>query len=282
VELRQLEYFVAVARHRHFTRAAEELYVTQPALSQQVRRLEAELGLALLRRTSRGIELTPAGEDLLVHAQKVIAEVGAARTAMDEHAGVERGFVRVAAPAVDALRLPRELAEFHRDHPGIRLGLRQASPRDVIALVQRGAVDMGVVSLPDGGPDPGVRVERLSDDALRVLVPIGEGGEALWDLRDRPWILPERGTGLRDVAVLACQAAGFSPVPQFEVADPATVHFLVQSGLGVSIVPEAWIQLGDTEALPIVPAEFRYRLSLVAPAAGLTPAAALLHERLSG
>ena len=97
MELRQLEYFAAVARHRHFTRAAEALYVTQPALSQQVRRLEAELGLALLRRTSRGVELTAAGQDLLVHAEAVLAEVAAARAQMDRHTGVSRGVVRVAA-----------------------------------------------------------------------------------------------------------------------------------------------------------------------------------------
>jgi len=97
VELRQLEYFVAVARHRHFGRAAEAVYVTQPALSQQVRRLEAELGLALLRRTNRGVELTPAGEDLLARAETILAEVAGARGAMDEHAGVVRGAVRVAS-----------------------------------------------------------------------------------------------------------------------------------------------------------------------------------------
>jgi DNA-binding transcriptional LysR family regulator len=97
VELRQLEYFVAVARHRHFGRAAEAIYVTQPALSQQVRRLEAELGVALMRRTSRGVELTPAGADLLARAEAILAEAAAARSAMDEHAGVVRGAVRVAA-----------------------------------------------------------------------------------------------------------------------------------------------------------------------------------------
>ena len=84
MELRQLEYFAAVARHRHFTRAAESLYVTQPALSQQVRRLEAELGLQLFRRTPKGVELTSAGEDLLVHAEKILAEVAQTRADMDQ------------------------------------------------------------------------------------------------------------------------------------------------------------------------------------------------------
>jgi DNA-binding transcriptional LysR family regulator len=104
MELRQLEYFAAVARHRHFRRAAEESYVTQSALSQQVRRLEEELGLLLLRRTPHGVELTPAGRDLAERADAILAEVAEARAAMDGHAGVERGVARIAASPADAPR----------------------------------------------------------------------------------------------------------------------------------------------------------------------------------
>ena len=150
MELRQLEYFAAVARHRHFTRAAEALYVTQPALSQQIRRLEAELGLALLRRTSRGVELTAAGADLLVHAEAVLAEV--ARGAGGHgppHRASTRGVVRVAATAADAPRLPEALADFHGDHPGIQIGLRQGSAAEVVALVQAGTVDVAVLALTE-------------------------------------------------------------------------------------------------------------------------------------
>src|ERR1700761_8545190 len=128
MELRQLQYFAAVARHRHFTRTAEALYVTQPALSQQIRRLEAELGLALLTRTSKGVELTPAGA--------VRAEVERAKADMDRHAGASRGAVRVAATAADAPRLPEALAAFHSDHPAIQIALRQGSAAEVVDLVR--------------------------------------------------------------------------------------------------------------------------------------------------
>src|SRR3954451_1480238 len=191
MELRQLEYFAAVARHRHFTRAAESLYVTQPALSQQIRRLEAELGLALLRRTSRGVELTAAGADLLVHAERVLAEVAAARADMDRHTGIARGGVRVASTAADAPRLPETLVDFHAAHPGIQIALRQGSTAEVIALVAAGAVDVSVLALP-GDPPPGVEATALAEEPLRLAVAVDDelSGRTVdaADLRGRPFI----------------------------------------------------------------------------------------------
>lgn len=283
MELRQLQYFAAVARHKHFTRAAEELYVTQPALSQQVRRLEAELGLALLRRTSKGVELTPAGEDLLVHAEAVLAEVAKARAEMDRHTGAARGVARVASTAADVPRLPDALADFHADHPRIQIALRQGSAAEVVGLVQRGSVDVAVLALTE---EPGgVNTEPLSDEPLRVAVPhddpLANRQTTLDDLRGRPFILAEPGTALRDTVMSATQAAGFSPLPLVEVGDPATVRHLVRAGLGISLVPASWLErpgpvvgAADLDRAP------RHRLSLLTPAAGPSPAGRLLLERL--
>src|SRR3954451_7636806 len=193
MELRQLEYFAAVARHRHFTRAADELYGTQSALSQQVRRLEEELGLALLLRTSRGVELTPAGAALLARAESILAEVERARTDMDEHAGVSRGLVRVAATTGDALRLPHALATFHAEHPGIRIGLRQGSTSEVVELVRKGAADLAVIGTL-ASDAPGLESELVAEEALCVACalddPLAGAGEVSFeDLRGRSLIL---------------------------------------------------------------------------------------------
>jgi DNA-binding transcriptional LysR family regulator len=285
MELRQLQYFVAVARHGHFTRAAEELYVTQSALSQQVRRLEAELGLALLRRTSRGVELTPAGADLLRHAEAVLAEVERARAEMDRHAGVARGAVRVAAATGDSARLPEALAAFHREHPGIQLALRQGSATEVAARMARGGADVGVLALA-GEPPGGTRATPLAPERLRVLCvaddPLaGAGALSLGDLRGRPFILAEPGTALRAAVMAACQAAGFSPVPLLEVGDPATVRVLAHGGLGISLVPASWVELpGPPVGVADLADAPRHTVSLLTPASGGSAAGGLLHEHL--
>jgi DNA-binding transcriptional LysR family regulator len=285
MELRQLQYFAAVARHRSFTRAAAALYVTQPALSQQIRRLEAELGLALLRRTSKGVELTPAGADLLAHADRVIADVEAARAEMDRHAGVSRGVARVAATAADAPRLPEALAAFHSEHPGIQVALRQGSAQEVVDLTRRGAVDVAVLALA-GDPPPGVDAHPLTDEPLRLAVALddplaGATGIGMSSLRGRPFILAEPGSALRDAVLAATQAAGFSPLPLFEVGDPHAVRFLVRAGLGISLVPASWLERpGPVVGAADLKDPPRHRLYLLTPAAGPSPAGRLLFERL--
>ena len=169
MELRQLEYFAAVARHRHFTRAAEALYVTQPALSQQIRRLEAELGLTLLRRTSKGVELTAAGADLLVHAEAVLAEVARREADMDRHTGRHaRGRAgrgdggRRAAAARGARGLPRR-PPGHPDRAaaGLGGGGRRAG-RGGDGRRRRAGADRGAARAST--------VHPLADEPLRVAV----------------------------------------------------------------------------------------------------------------
>jgi DNA-binding transcriptional LysR family regulator len=288
MDLRQLEYFAAVARHRHFRRAAEDLFVTQSAVSQQVRRLEAELGLALLRRTSRGVEVTPAGEELLARAEAILADVAGARAAMDAHAGALRGGVRAAATTGDTLRLAPALARFSAEHPGVRVALRQGSAAAVLDLVATGSVDLAVAALPGGAPAGGdVEAVALGDEPLVLLVPPGDAlagatGIALWDVRDRPFILGEPGTALRERVVEACGHEGFGPVPLFEVSEPTALRFLVHAGLGVSLVPASWLELPGPEVGVAVPAGRRPRhaLWLLSRPVALTPPARLLHEHL--
>jgi len=286
MELRQLQYFVAVVRHGGFTAAADALWLTQSALSQQVRRLEAEVGVALLRRGPREVVPTAAGEALLPRAEAILAEAATARAELDEHAGATRGRVRVAATPGDAVALPAALAAFHRAHPAIQLALRHASAGEVADLAARGAIDVGLAALA-GDPPAGAAVAATVVEPLRVLLPpddplAGGGPLRLQQLRDRAFILGEPASALRATVVAACQAAGFSPVPLLEVAEPAAVRHLAASGLGVSLVPASWLTL-DGPAVGVAalaPPEPEHRVVLLTPAAGPSPAGRLLLQQL--
>lgn len=288
MELRQLRYFAAVARHRHFTRAADELHVTQSALSQQVRRLEEELGVELLRREARGVALTPAGADLLARADAILAEAARARADMDAHAGLLRGVVRVAADAAGTLALPPALAAFHGDRPGIRIGLREAGAAEVAQLVRTGAVDLGVASLPLSAVPEGVLATPLAQEPLLAIAapgdPLATAGElSVWALRERPFVLPAPGTALREAVLAACEAAGFGPVPLFEVGDPAAVRQLVAAGLAVSLVPASWLRAAPPPPVAVAriagPAP-THRMVLLSSAAGASPAGERLRAAL--
>ena len=285
MDLRQLEYFVAVARRRNFGRAAEDLYVTQSAVSQQVLRLEEELGLALLRRTPKGVELTPAGAELLERAERILADVASARSAMEVQAGSLRGAVRVAAASGDGMRLAPAIARFHAEHPGVRVALRQGRLDEVLALVRDGSVDLAVACLHGGKPS-GLEVRPLTAEPLVLAVPPddpldGASDVQLSDLRGRPFILTEPGTGLRELVVGAFAEVGFSPVPLFELSDPTMVRFLVHAGLGLSVVPVSWTTTpGPVVGTARLASPPRHALCLVSRANGLSPAAALLYDHL--
>jgi DNA-binding transcriptional LysR family regulator len=190
LDFRALRYFVAVAEELHFTRAAERLYIAQPALSEQIRRLEDELGVALLRRTTRKVELTPAGEAFLARARRILAEADEARADASRAARGETGTLRVATGATAGLEtIPRVLREFRKARPLVHLDLRQIEWDHYSGGLHEGAVDAAfvwlpfeseglsfavlheeprVVALAAGHPlasEPELRMEQLADEA---------------------------------------------------------------------------------------------------------------------
>jgi DNA-binding transcriptional LysR family regulator len=299
MELRQLEYFAAVVRHRNFGRAAQEIYVTQSALSQQVRRLEDELGLTLLLRTPQGVQLTPAGVDFLEHVNEILGRVAAARVTIDEHARAVRGIARVAATPWDAPRLGEALAGFHRTHPQVHVLLRHGSPAEVVELVAGGAVDVGIAGvhgraprLPETvGVTPVVREPlvllsppRGAGTVVGLDAPGADGVAVTIDLlRDRRVILPERGTALRELIAELCEAAGFGPLPLFETSDPQTVRRLVAGGLGVAVLPTGTVAPdGPTVTIQhFAEPEPVYEVALLSGSGGKLPVRDLLAAHLA-
>src|SRR5215472_2762661 len=149
MEMHQLTYFESVSRHLHFTRAAQELNVAQPSVSQQIRKLETELGAPLFHRMKRRVTLTEAGKTFLPHARAVLRRVEEARLEVQELSGLQRGALAVGAPpSVGTHLLPRAMATFSRRHPGIALAFREAGSRTLLTLLEEGELDLAVVIQP--------------------------------------------------------------------------------------------------------------------------------------
>src|SRR5947209_13779437 len=180
MELRQLRYFEAVLRHRHFTRASEELHVAQSALSHQVRRLEQELGVELLQRTTRSVQPTDAGELVAARARAIIGETEALRGEIDQLRGLQRGHVAIGAMLFGGqLDIPAILAEFTSTFPEIEIGLREGTAQRMIEMLGDGTLDVAF-ALEHSEPPEGIGRLPLSSEDLAVAMsptdPLAQAG----------------------------------------------------------------------------------------------------------
>lgn len=242
MELRQLEYFVAVAEERSFTRAAERVLVAQPGVSAQIKRLERELGQELLDRSGRQVKLTEVGAAVLPYARAALAAVAGARLAVDELTGLLRGHIAVGAVTSHKVDLPGLLAEFHERHPAVEITLSEDDTDNLLDALRHGGLDAAVVSIGREVPDG---IAFVVVDEQPVVAAVAHDHElaphaaiSLDTLRGRPLISLPRGTGIRRLLDDACGAAGFRPHISFEAGDPATLAKLAAKGLGVAILPE--------------------------------------------
>jgi LysR family transcriptional regulator, transcription activator of glutamate synthase operon len=241
--LRQLRYVEAVARHRHFTRAAEELHVAQSALSQQIRRLEAELGTELFERTSRRVVPTQAGESVAARARGILADVEAAREEVDELRGVLRGRIWIGAllPA-GRIDVPALVARFTNSHPGIEVRLREGTAADMLDYLARGEVDAAFAMLAGPPPDSLV-VERLSEDELvAAFAPgraPGRGAVRAADLAPYPIVAPRSGSAAMHMLVEFYARQRASLHVSLESGDPFLLRCLASGGFGAAIIPRS-------------------------------------------
>ena len=258
MELRQLRYLVALADERHLTRAAAREHVAQPALSQQVRRLEAELGLALVERTTRRVALTAAGEVLVARARRVLAELEAADAELSELAGIRAGRVTIGAVStMGPVDLSLLLATFSARHPGVELAVREGASEELAEMLGADAVDCAFLSVTERIEAQGLELRRLVDEELVALVPVGHrlAGRAavrLAELREESFIAFREGSKLRELLVAAAADAGFSPRMALESGDTQRIRGLVSRGLGVAILPRSD---AEQEGPPIAVAE---------------------------
>ena len=242
MEFRQLLYFITVAQKLNFSRAADELHVAQPAISQQIRVIEQELGVRLFDRVGGKVTLTKAGEALLPHATTILAGVAAARQAVNELSTLTRGTASLGAPpTVSGRLLPAVLTRFRRRYPGLEVTLREAGTETLLKLIEGAQLDLAIV-VTDRLPAV-VEQQPFLEERYVLAVsaghPLAKSRQVrLADLASEPFILFPESYKLREVTLLACRAAGFEPKVALDGGAMQSALEFVASGLGVALVPE--------------------------------------------
>jgi len=241
MELRQLEYFIAVAEEGNFTRAAQRVHISQSGVSAQIRQLENEVGAALLDRSGRAVTLTTAGTAALEHARAVLGSVTAMRHAVDDVTNLIRGRLVVGmVTRCTNTALFDALASFHISHPGVEIALTEDGSDRLIGAVRAGDADLALIGAA-GTPPTGVESLVIVSERLVAAVPIGHPlarrrSATLADVAAYPVVCLPEGAGIRAVFDQACAANGIQPTIALEASAPAAVAELAICGFGIAIL----------------------------------------------
>jgi DNA-binding transcriptional LysR family regulator len=244
ISSRQLEYFQAVARELHFTRAAEALRIAQPALSQQIRKLERQLGLELFERNNHRVALTPAGEALLAHTERVLSDLVAVEQEMLGWAGGVRGRIRLGLARGLTARLARVFAAFSATYPAVEIELQEQNTNEMLAGLHAGRLDVVTLAAP---PPPGDRTlmsHPLGAEPLvlitGVMTPLARRQRMrVSELDGVDLIKYPPGSAVGEIIAGALAAAGAEPRVRFETRDYTTARALVNVGLAAAIMPDS-------------------------------------------
>ena len=244
--LRQLEIFQEVARHLSYTRAAEILHLTQPAVFAQVRQLEGQIGHKLIERLGKTLYLTNAGETVLATARTVLAEIENLDMRLAELQGLARGRLRIAAVSTAKYDIPGRIGAFNADYPGIEVALTVCNRRELLARFSENADDLYILGTPPEGL--GAEIRRYTENPLVVIAPpdhplAARRGLSVADLAEFPFLMRESGSGTRLAAERCFEEAGVEPRVRMELGANEAVKQGVIAGLGVSVLSRGTVAL---------------------------------------
>ncbi|MFG1343632.1 LysR substrate-binding domain-containing protein [Xanthobacter autotrophicus DSM 431] len=242
---RQLRYFEALSRHRHFGRAAEECAVTQPALSMQIREMEEMLGVRLLERGRGGVRLTPVGEEAAGRAREVLAALTDMERTIRDRGRLLEGRLRLGViPSIAPYLLPRLLPEMARRYPGVEIGLRESQTEHLVAELAHGDLDLVVLSLPV--EHPALDTMALFEDRFLLAVP--EASPAFRGPLASPdsiladdLLLLEDGHCFRNQALNVCRKVDEKRLRRFGASSLSTLVQLVANGQGITLLPQMFV-----------------------------------------
>lgn len=273
LDVRRLRIFVTVADEGSFTAAAQKLYLTQSAVSQQMSVFEREIGVPLLRRTPRGVSLTEAGETLVQRARGLFGEISAIE--QEIHAfGDHSREIRLGAFSTAGMELlPHALKLFKAQQPGVRVLLRSIPTDDLLARLWEGEVHLLLLWDYNFAPQPldrSLSVSRLPDDPLMVVLPAdhdlaGKEHIALADLAHERWVVRAHRPPYADAYETMCRIAGFEPDIAFRADDYQSLQGLVAAGMGVSMAPALSLRPArdDVAIRPLSDPTFTRRVTVV-------------------
>ena len=246
VSLRQLRVFEAVARHNSYTRAAEELHLSQPAVSMQVRQLEEEIGLALFERLGKQVVATEAGREVFHYSQVISQSLREMEEVLESLKGVSRGSLRIAVASTVNYFAPRLMAIFQQRHPGIGLRLDVTNRESLVQMLDSNSVDLVLMGVPPRNVE--VESEAFMDNPLVVIAPpdhplAGEPDIPLARLADEVFVMREEGSGTRQAMERFFSERGQTIRHGMQMTRNEAVKQAVRSGLGLSVVSLHTIEL---------------------------------------
>jgi LysR family transcriptional regulator, transcription activator of glutamate synthase operon len=245
MDIRQLRYLVALADERHFTRAAEREHIAQPALSQQIRRLEEEVGIPLVERTTRRVAMTEAGELLVGRARRILSELNAAESELQGLRGIQTGHVSVGAMhTMGPVDVSLALAIFHERHPGVELTVREQSSEELAEMLRDDVLDLAFLSVTERIESHGLGLQLLLSEELVVILPPTHPlrqrpGVRMAELAGEQFISYREGARLRELLNHAAREAEFDPQVMLESNESRRIRRLVARGMGVAILPRS-------------------------------------------
>ena len=245
MDLRQLRYLVALAEEQHFTRAAARELVAQPALSQQISRLEREVGLPLVERTTRKVAITEAGHALVARARRILAELEAAGSELQAMRGVHTGRVTVGTiHTMGPIDVSLALAIFHERHPGVDLTVREQSSDELAEMLRYDQLDLAFLSVTEPIESRGLGLHQLISEGLVVILPpdhrlARRRRVRMAELEQEQFIAFRQGARLRELLELAGRQAGFEPQVGLESNESERIRRLVARRMGVAVLPRS-------------------------------------------
>lgn len=243
MELHQLQYVLEVAKHKHFTHAADSICVGQSSLSQQVDKLEKELGVKLFERTTRKVNPTPAGEEFIQCARRILAEVESAKQCMDAHSGVLRGILNVGTiTTLTNIDFGSIMASFHQLHPGLNLNIVQEGSYKLLELLRQREIEIALFTLPPLDECKDLELVHLAEDEYVLVMSENHRFAArksidLLEVANENFVFHTKSQSMYYICLQACRQAGFEPKIVCQSSGSSINFALIAAGMGIGFFP---------------------------------------------